>query len=123
MAGGSVAARPTAVLPRVRAAGAAFALPGLARARAWAADARLTFAFIGELLLVAGRLLAPRRATPRALRLSDLLWQLDQSGPRSVPIVSLVSGLVGVILAYMGAVQLQRFGAQIYIADLVTVGA
>jgi phospholipid/cholesterol/gamma-HCH transport system permease protein len=40
-----------------------------------------------------------------------------------VGIVSLVSGLVGVILAYMGAVQLQRFGAQTYIADLVSIGA
>jgi ABC transport permease subunit len=57
------------------------------------------------------------------LRGADLLAQLEQSGPRSLPIVSLVSGLVGVILAYMGAVQLQRFGAQTFIADLVTIGA
>ena len=41
---------------------------------------------------------------------------------RSVGIVALVSGLVGVILAYMGAVQLQRVGAQSYMADLVTIG-
>ncbi|OYU98313.1 MAG: hypothetical protein CFE45_16965 [Burkholderiales bacterium PBB5] len=56
------------------------------------------------------------------MRRVDLVWQLDQTGPRSVPIVALVCGLVGLILAYMGAAQLQRFGAQSFIADLVSVG-
>ncbi len=95
-------------------------------------DTRTTLGFIGELLQAAGRVLAGtgrglfhRRGerTRSHLRGADLLAQLDQSGPRSLPIVSLVSGLVGVILAYMGAVQLQRFGAQSFIADLVGVGA
>jgi phospholipid/cholesterol/gamma-HCH transport system permease protein len=109
----------------------------------WVVDARTTLTFLGELLQATSRvLLAPlrrrrRHAAAQAdgglppaetamrshLRGTDLLWQLDQAGPRSVPIVSLVSGLVGVILAYMGAVQLQRFGAQSFIADLVAVGA
>ncbi|MCK7494331.1 MAG: ABC transporter permease [Comamonadaceae bacterium] len=39
-----------------------------------------------------------------------------------MPIVSLVCGLVGLIVAYMGAAQLSRFGAQVFIADLVTIG-
>nr|WP_242478604.1 ABC transporter permease [Rubrivivax gelatinosus] len=56
------------------------------------------------------------------MRAQDLAWQLDQCGPRSVPIVSLVCALVGLIVAYMGAVQLARFGAQVFIADLVTIG-
>ena len=56
------------------------------------------------------------------MRASDLLWQIEQTGPRSLPIVSLVCFLVGLIVAYMGAAQLQRFGAQNFIADLVTVG-
>jgi phospholipid/cholesterol/gamma-HCH transport system permease protein len=95
-------------------------------------DTRTTLGFVGELLQAAGRVAGGmvagvfhrRRATTRShLRGADLLAQLDQSGPRSLPIVSLVSGLVGVILAYMGAVQLQRFGAQTFIADLVTIGA
>jgi phospholipid/cholesterol/gamma-HCH transport system permease protein len=94
-------------------------------------DTRTTLAFVGELLQAAGRVLAGtgrgllrRGAGARShLRGADLLAQLEQSGPRSLPIVSLVSGLVGVILAYMGAVQLQRFGAQSFIADLVTIGA
>lgn len=84
----------------------------------WWADGRTTLNFLGEVMLAVGRMFTGRSG----LRWRDLVWQLDQTGPRSLPIVSLVSFLVGLILAYMGAAQLQRFGAQIYIADLVTIG-
>ncbi|ODU67559.1 MAG: hypothetical protein ABT11_19735 [Novosphingobium sp. SCN 66-18] len=53
---------------------------------------------------------------------ADLLLFLEDAGPRALPIVSLISFLVGTILAYMGAAQLAMFGAQIYIANLVGVG-
>jgi phospholipid/cholesterol/gamma-HCH transport system permease protein len=88
------------------------------RATAWLADGRCTLEFLGEVLAALGRLVRGRSI----MRRSDLFWQLEQTGPRSLPIVSLTCFLVGLILAYMGAAQLQRFGAQIYIADLVTVG-
>ena len=87
-------------------------------ATAHGAKARRTLEFLGEVLLSFGRLARGRAQ----MRRRDLLWQIDQAGPRSVPIVSLVSALSGLILGYMGAAQLQRFGAQSYIADLVTVG-
>ncbi|WP_249937005.1 ABC transporter permease [Roseateles sp. DAIF2] len=87
------------------------------RVSAWWEDARLTWQFVGEVLQALGRLLSGRAL----MRRSDLVWQFDQAGPRSVLIVSVVSGLVGVILAYMGAVQLERFGAQTFIADLVAI--
>ncbi|HBX72865.1 MAG TPA: hypothetical protein DEG86_07765, partial [Halieaceae bacterium] len=45
-----------------------------------------------------------------------------QSGPDAFAIISLTSVLVGMILGYLGAVQLQQFGAGIYVADLVTIG-
>ena len=80
--------------------------------------ARATLDFVGRVLLAAGALLRGRSD----LRGADLAWQLDRCGPRSVPIVSLVCGLVGLIVAYMGAAQLARFGAQVFIADLVTIG-
>ncbi|HEY4081738.1 MAG TPA: ABC transporter permease [Burkholderiaceae bacterium] len=89
------------------------------RLSSWWADSLVTFRFFGEVQLALLRLFRGKAQ----FRPADLFWQLDQAGPRSVAIVSLVSGLVGVILAYMGAVQLQRFGAQTYIADLVTIGA
>ena len=52
---------------------------------------------------------------------SEMLYIVQQVGPRALPIVSLISFLVGLILAYMGALQLERFGAQIYVADLVGI--
>jgi phospholipid/cholesterol/gamma-HCH transport system permease protein len=92
------------------------------RAKAGIARAQASLTFIGELLQVIARRLRPGSGRG-TMRWQDLWLQIDQTGPRSVGIVSLVSGLVGVILAYMGATQLQRFGAQAYIADLVTIGA
>ncbi len=52
----------------------------------------------------------------------DLWLQIQECGPAAVPIVTLISLLVGLILAFVGAVQLALFGAQIYIADLVALG-
>jgi len=52
---------------------------------------------------------------------ADLFYIMQQVGPKALPIVSLISFLVGLILAYMGALQLERFGAQIYVADLVGI--
>lgn len=89
-----------------------------ARVTAWWALRRRTLTFFGEVLLSLGRWLRGRSD----MRASDLAWQIEQTGPRSLPIVALVCFLVGLIVAYMGAAQLQRFGAQNYIADLVTVG-
>ncbi|MFG6412395.1 MlaE family ABC transporter permease [Roseateles sp. DC23W] len=78
---------------------------------------RKTLVFVGDLLGALGRLVRGRSA----MRVSDWLWQIEQTGPRSLPIVLLVATLVGLIVAYMGAAQLQRFGAQSFIADLVTI--
>jgi phospholipid/cholesterol/gamma-HCH transport system permease protein len=54
-------------------------------------------------------------------RLVDLFLLIQQCGARALPIVTLISFLVGVILAFVGAVQLRKFGAQIYVADLVGI--
>jgi phospholipid/cholesterol/gamma-HCH transport system permease protein len=87
------------------------------RAKARFAALRVTLAFVGGVLLA---LADPH--TWRVMRWRDLAWQLEQTGPRSLPITAIVSALVGLILAYMGAAQLEPFGAQSYIADLVTIG-
>jgi phospholipid/cholesterol/gamma-HCH transport system permease protein len=73
--------------------------------------------FLGSAIQSVGRLLAGRAQYNR----SDLLYTIQQVGPNALPIVSLISFLVGLILAYMGALQLERFGAQIYVADLVSI--
>jgi phospholipid/cholesterol/gamma-HCH transport system permease protein len=47
---------------------------------------------------------------------------LEECGAQALPIVSLISMLVGLILAFIGAIQLRIFGAQIFVADLVAIG-
>jgi len=74
--------------------------------------------FIGEAFLAFIRLL---RGKAR-FRRSDLFLLIQECGAQALPIVSLVSVLVGLILAFVGAVQLRLFGAQIYVADLVGIG-
>ncbi len=54
-------------------------------------------------------------------RRTDLFLIIQQCGAQALPIVSLISVLVGLILAFVGAVQLKMFGAQIYVADLVGI--
>lgn len=77
-----------------------------------------TLTFIGEVLQATYKTM--RGST--AMRGEDLATQLHATGPASLPIVALVSFLVGLIIAYMGAAQLQRLGAQSFMADLVTIG-
>ena len=75
-------------------------------------------AFIGEAFLSLLRLLAGKAR----FRRSDFLLVVQDCGARSLPIVALINLLVGLILAFVGAIELRRFGAQIYVADLVGIG-
>ncbi len=54
-------------------------------------------------------------------RKSDLWLVVESCGGQALPIVSLICFLVGLILAFIGAIQLKLFGAQIYVADLVGI--
>jgi len=81
-------------------------------------DAKGLLAFIGETLLACATLI---RGKAR-FRSIDLFLCIQDAGPSALPIVTLISLLVGLILAFVGAVQLAMFGAQIYIADLVGLG-
>jgi phospholipid/cholesterol/gamma-HCH transport system permease protein len=85
------------------------------RAIALAGSARDTLGFIGDVCLAFDTLLHGRVR----FRRSDLAVLLEECGAQALPIVTLISFLVGTILAFMGSVQLQQFGAQIYVADLV----
>ena len=73
--------------------------------------------FIGEASLAFMKLLVGKAR----FRRSDLGLIIQDCGVKALPIVSLISFLVGLILAFMGAVQLALFGAQIYVADLVGI--
>lgn len=74
-------------------------------------------AFLGEMTVTCARLF---RLKAR-YRAADLFILIQQCGAQALPIVTLISFLVGVILAFVGAVQLKQFGAQIYVADLVGI--
>jgi phospholipid/cholesterol/gamma-HCH transport system permease protein len=71
--------------------------------------------FIGEAFLAFLKLL---RGQARFRRV-DLALLVQECGVQALPIVTLITFLVGAILAFIGAVQLQQFGAQIYVANLV----
>ncbi|MEO5732656.1 MAG: ABC transporter permease [Rubrivivax sp.] len=88
------------------------------RVQAGASEALKTAAFLGEVLMAFGRLL---RGTS-GMRFGELMRQIDQTGPLSLPIVGLTCFLIGLILAYMGGAQLDRIGAQTFIPGVVTVG-
>jgi phospholipid/cholesterol/gamma-HCH transport system permease protein len=74
--------------------------------------------FLGELTVAFGKFV---RGKAR-YRKVDLVEIIQECGANAVGIVTLISFLVGVILAFMGAVQLSQFGASIYVADLVCIG-
>jgi phospholipid/cholesterol/gamma-HCH transport system permease protein len=84
-------------------------------AEKWAEHVGQSISFLGECALgfidVAGN--------PHRFRWLDCLVEMQRCWASSLPMVSLVSFLVGVILAFQSAVQLQQFGAAIYVADLV----
>lgn len=73
------------------------------------------FSFVGECVLSAARL----ARQPQKFRWRDCVDEMQQCGAMAVPIVSLVSFLVGVTLAYTGAIVLRQFGGDIFIADLI----
>ena len=72
-------------------------------------------AFIGESAIALLRSLAQ----PRRIRWRPILHNLQTAGFEALPITGLLAFLMGVVIAYQGADQLQRFGANIFIADLV----
>ena len=74
-------------------------------------------AFIGDTVIAFLRLLRGRAQ----YRKTDLWLVMEACGGQALPIVSLICFLVGLILAFIGAIQLQLFGAQIYVADLVGI--
>jgi phospholipid/cholesterol/gamma-HCH transport system permease protein len=74
--------------------------------------------FIGETFLAFIRLL--RGKAP--FRRSDFVVTIQQCGADALPIVTLISFLVGLILAFVGALQLRLFGAEVYVANLVGIG-
>ncbi len=77
-----------------------------------------SLAFTGEVSIALVRMVTGRSNT----RFEDFRQFCFEAGPSALGIISLTSVLVGMILAYLGAAQLQQFGAEVYVANLVTIG-
>ncbi|MFV0382790.1 MlaE family ABC transporter permease [Paracoccus sp. (in: a-proteobacteria)] len=80
--------------------------------------------FIRELAEYLGRFLAALgRAIrhPSQFRLTSFVHHCQETGLRAVPIVALMSFLIGVVLAYQGAEQLRQFGAEVFVVDLIAI--
>jgi phospholipid/cholesterol/gamma-HCH transport system permease protein len=73
--------------------------------------------FLGEATIALGRLILGRARHRR----SDLFHEVQEAGVRALPIVTLISFLLGMIMAFVGGVTLRNFGATIYVADLVAI--
>ena len=58
---------------------------------------------------------------PSTLAFRETIRQIYQTGIQAIPIVCLISFLMGVVIAYQGATQLAKFGADVFVADLVTI--
>jgi len=58
---------------------------------------------------------------PSSIRFKAIIKNIEEAGLRALPIVALTSFLIGVVVAYQGAVQLEKFGANIFIVDLIGV--
>lgn len=81
-------------------------------------EAEGMLAFLGEITRGFGRLIkGSARFQP-----SDLLIHMEACGPDSLGIITVISVLVGAILAFVGAVQLSMFGAEVFVANLVGLG-
>jgi len=80
-------------------------------------SAKEVVTFVGELTLSFGRFF---RGKANYLK-SDLRVVIQEAGAEALPIVSLISFLIGMIFAFVGVMQLKNFGAGIYTADLVAV--
>ncbi len=84
---------------------------------AYGSGLRDTISFVGSVCLA----MAQTFLHPRRIRMDDTLLYMQRVGVDGLPIVALISFLLGLIMAFMSSVQLQQFGANIYVASLVSL--
>jgi phospholipid/cholesterol/gamma-HCH transport system permease protein len=80
-------------------------------------DLLLYFEMIGALVLATLRVLI----RPRSFRLTSMVHHLDLVGWRAVPIILLITFLIGAIIAQQGIIRFRRFGAGLYVVDMLGV--
>lgn len=76
---------------------------------------RFMIAFLGSVVLAVGHVIRH----PKSLRVDDTLIHMEKTGVDALPVVALISFLLGLIMAFMSSMQFRQFGADIYVASLV----
>lgn len=89
---------------------------GMATVSYWQ-DTKMFVSFIGELFIA----LAKAMLHPGKVRWKDALLTAETAGVNALPIICLVSFLIGLIIAFQSAIPLRQFGADIFVADLVAI--
>ena len=89
---------------------------GEATVAAWRVAVDLT-GFLGAIIASLGGIIV----RPRRLRFTSLVFHMQEAGLNAVPIVALMSFLIGVVLAFQGATQLRQFGAEVFVVDLIAI--
>ena len=77
------------------------------------------FSFTGELF----HFILKAFLNPLTIRVKATLYHIENSGAGAIPIIFLTSFLIGIVIAYQGATQLEKFGANIFIVEMVTISA
>ena len=75
--------------------------------------------YLGRVTVETGEMIAAPR---KNFRLAAMVHQVEETGISALPIVGLLAFLIGVVLAYQGADQLKRFGAEVFTINLLGVG-
>jgi len=104
-----IEAPPRGLIPWVASIGAATAGIG--------ASAMSLVSFLGEIL----SRFAYGVVRPRRWRTAALVSQMEETGFHAIPIVILMSFLIGIVLAFQGASQLRQFGAEVFVVDLIAI--
>lgn len=86
-------------------------------AMAFLRDINAFLSFVGENFMVLLLLLLQ----PWKFRYRAIIRNIQDAGVGALPIVALTSFLIGVVIAYQGAVQLQKFGANIFVVDMIAI--
>jgi phospholipid/cholesterol/gamma-HCH transport system permease protein len=81
-------------------------------------DLKAALAFLGRVFTILGR----AATSLKRLRPISITRHVYETGITAMPIVALIAFLISVIIAYLGAEELRRFGAEIFVVDLVTIG-
>ena len=78
---------------------------------------RYMISFLGSVILS----LVQAMGHPRSFRANDTIAIMEKTGVNALPIVGLISFLLGLVIAFMSSLQLQQFGANLYVASLVAI--